>query len=360
MVGARPLQLALLVSLGGCAPGGAKIPEVQDGELLAAAFEQLQFERAAQIVPFRPDVLAQLAELVDEAAWRPRPGGFRDVTMNACPCRVEDRRFYFVSRQTRYVTKQHDLHWLEVGSGRPSRPVAAGIPLLPDDRPLPFGVRPVPGGLVVVHADTSRILEVRGRLVRGGLEFAAPQVIFETVESVLDLQLVDTEEHLHLLWSNADPQGRNGSVHCASSPKSHTAWGPPHHFTDSVERGTASMAAGDDELYVAWGDHRFARRHADGRLGNTAKAYLTVSRDGGRTFRQPRLVHDPRQEGDIARDLCIAVGRGGLAMFWRLAGEEAGWRSAAFSADLRRMVRGPAVPEARLVALFLARLEATF
>jgi hypothetical protein len=336
----RQLLLAISTVLALCACGkGGKLPEVDDRELLASAFDRLRLDRAPQPGPdpanFDPALLGP------DMAGRGSPY-VNDVSFNAVVRGLGGRSFCFVSRFTG-PDSTHSLSWLEIGSGKPATPVAVGIAPPVDGYDLALGIQPVPGGLLVVYPYGTRVVEVRASLAEEGLSFAPPRAIFTAPKPILGLQLTPTDDRLHLIWTTLD-QLADSSLHYSGAATSDLGWGEPRLLSDTVGYGQACMAAGDRDLYVAWSDFRYRKRHWD-YYTNSGKVFVTGSRDGGKTFLTPVSLHAPKDESAVGGPVDMAVGRGGLAVFWQLDTTSPDpqytvWGRAAVDFDLRRMIRG--------------------
>jgi len=330
----RSTALLLLAAATACG-GPHQLQEVTNGDLLQAAWGRPRFERSWRRTEMPVEIDPVLLGSDGSRDWNP----LRSVAYHGLTCEVGPRHFYFVTRPDRSGVR-YELAWLEIGTGRPLQTIVPAVEPPPGRMKLWFGVEVTAGGLVVLLPVAQRIVELRARVTDQGLSFAEPQTLATVAGLIQRVQLVPTDDRLHALWVAGGDAG-SSVVYC-STPLDERNWTRPRELVDTAN-GSACLAAGDRDLCVAWCDTRYRwRPSAFAGYRNDGKVFVTISRDGGRTFTPPATLHGPQDQGANADGVVVAFGAGGLAFGLRLdeqapGGGIARWRQVAVDSGLERM-----------------------
>lgn len=327
------LVLLALAALRSCG-NPDRITEVMDPRLFEEARAEPRLDRAPRAI-------------VDYMSVDPKlygcDAGQTNSSFDADVCEVSGRRFLFVTRQP--DDRRRTLHWLEMSRKQPAATIDDSIEPSPAWSKLSFDVDAVHGGVVLIHANGSHVVERRAKLTPQGLEFSPARTLSTGTKRVLAVQLTRTDDRLHALWTT-DDDGAFTSYHC-SSPLDGISWTAARELTAHGCWTGARMAAGKNDLYVAWCDSRWRwRKNWFSGYENDGKVCVIVSRDGGRSFTSPVVLNDPEDYGDVAHAVDLFVGRGGLAVSWRTPrqastlGRDCTWGLAGVDFQLRHMHRG--------------------
>lgn len=133
----------------------------------------------------------------------------------------------------------------------------------------------------------------------------------------------EAADSLHAVWNARDPKEPSGSlIRCSSSSAMRPGWTPAVTVNDDGGKNSHSFqgaAVGPDgAIYAGWLDMR-GRSQSDDYTGSGSGVYLSVSRDGGKTF---------SKNIEVSRNVCpccrVAFGFAGKRVVAAWRGIEAG------------------------------------